>query len=154
MTHKSILAPLAILEKKIPLNPINQSETYTHTVKENTHIHMQRHSSTFSQPHTLPPRLWDALFSHRHADLFLARLFTQPSSWYSATSCSVAVHLFIPLFSIYQQAAAISKPPAPILSSQNKGEHLTAREETTTHTKINMGSAYVLLYQWQIHKQL
>lgn len=78
---QSILAPLAILgKKKIPLNPINQRETYTHTVKENTHIHTCRgthplfpsltHFLPDSEMHSFPtgtPTLfWHAYLLSRH----------------------------------------------------------------------------------------
>lgn len=85
--------------------------------------------SFFPASHTSSP---DALFFPQAPWPILARLFTQPSPWYSATSCSVAAHLFIPFICIYQQATAVSEPPAAVLSSQNKGEHLTVKEEKQT----------------------
>lgn len=87
----------------------------------------------FPASHTSSPDS-HALFFPQHPRPILARLFTQPSPWYSATSCSVAALLFIPAICIYQQTTAVSEPPAAILSSQNKGEHLT-EGRPVTHTE-------------------
>lgn len=114
-----------LIERKIILN---KSEINTHPVKKKKKIEKYTCTSLHVFPsltHFLP-RLACTHFPTARQHI-LARLFTQLSPWYSATSCSVATLVFISAISIYQQTAAVSEPPAAILSSQNKGEHLTVR---------------------------
>lgn len=71
----------------------------THTVEIHRQEHVKAHTHTLththfpSLTHFLPDSEMDCFPTG--TPTILARLFTQPSLWYLATSCSAAVHLFI-----------------------------------------------------------
>lgn len=128
---------------------MNITETHTYCKNKQTKTYAIAHTCTLT--HFLLESQMD--YFPTATLTILAWLFTQPSLWYLATSCSVAAQIFIQFVSIYQQSPAVSEPPAAIFSSQNKGEHLTTRGDPQ-QTHINMSLAFFCFYLFEKHDKV
>lgn len=112
------------------------------------HRNMQTHTNTYcihtytlSQSHTLPPRLWDGLFSHRHTDysgmlIYSAVIVVFGHFLFSSSTLIYSIHLYLPV-----NAGSIQTSCShPLQSKQRRTSHYEGWP--TTNTKINM---------WLIH---
>lgn len=113
----------------------------THTVEIHRQNHVKAHTHTLSQSHTLPPRLWDGLFSHRHADYFGTLIYSAVIVVFSHFLFSSGALIYLTCFYLPVNAGSIQTSCShPLRSKQKRTSHYEGWP--TINTQINMWLAY------------
>ncbi len=109
----------------------------THTVKQHRQkTYVKAHTHTLSQSHTLPPRLWDGLFSHRHADYFGTLIYSAvivvfSHFLFSSSTLIYSTYFYLPVNAGSNQTSCSH----PLQSRQKRTSHCEGRP--TTNKQIN-----------------
>ncbi len=103
--------------------------------------HVHTHTHTLSQSHTLPPRLWDGLFSHRHADYFGTLIYSAVILVFSHFLSDSGALIYSSHFYLPVNAGSIRTSCShPLRSKQRRTSHYEGWP--TTNTQINTWLAY------------